>query len=155
MFRLFSLIIVLLLTLPTPAQVPASRANDSQSQNPAPPDTSSEEVPRYSVPQNLPCVGQPRSRKELAASFRRARFPLASQIAGTWVAIGLVDNYPSDEDVSLNCSGVKRGSKFEFVLVASDHSVELHAIGIDIAQKVTLEPDRKGSIEFREVDFGG
>jgi len=56
---------------------------------------------------------------------------------------------------SLNCSGIRRDSKFEFVLVANRYSVELHAIGINIPQRVTMEPDRNGSIEFREVDFGG
>lgn len=52
---------------------------------------------------------------------------------------------------SLNCSGVKRGSKFEFVLVAKGYSAELRAIGTSV-QKVVMKPDHKGSVEF-PVDF--
>jgi hypothetical protein len=68
------------------------------------------------------------------------------------VEIGDVDNDPSSHYASLNCSGLKRGQKFEFVLVANGDSVELHAIGMTYPQKVTMEPDRKGSITF-PVDF--
>jgi hypothetical protein len=143
-------IIVFAFFVPTNAQVPASKASDTQAQNPVP-DISSEEVPRDSVPQNVPCVGQPKSRRELAASFQQARFPLTSQITGTWVEIGDVSNDPS-EPLSLNCSGVERGSKFEFALVASGYAVELHAIGMTYPQKVTMEPDHKGSVKF-PVDF--
>jgi len=42
--------------------------------------------------------------------------------------------------------------KFEFVLVANGYSVELHAIGMTYAQKITMEPDHKGSVIF-PVDF--
>jgi hypothetical protein len=31
---------------------------------------------------------------------------------------------------SLNCSGIRRGGKFEFVIVAHGYSVALHAIGM-------------------------
>jgi len=68
------------------------------------------------------------------------------------VEIGEVYNDPSSQN-SLNCSGVKRASKFEFVLVAVGYSVELHAIGMTYPQKVMMRPDHKGSVEF-PVDFG-
>jgi hypothetical protein len=93
---------------------------------------------------------------EPAASFRKGRFSSAAQITGTWVEIGELSNYPSSPLYgSLNCSGVSRGSKFEFVLVANGHSVELHAVGMTDHQEGTMEPNHKGSVEFREVDFGG
>jgi hypothetical protein len=50
---------------------------------------------------------------------------------------------------------MRRGSKFEFVLIANGYSLELHAIGMGSPQKVMIEPDHKRSIEFRELDFGG
>jgi hypothetical protein len=146
MIRLFSSIVILALVLPISAQVPAS---------------SSEEIPRDATPQNAPCIDQPKSLAELAASFRKGRFPSAAQITGTWVEIGVVSEYPSNQYQtiphptiyrSLNCSGEKRGSKFEFVLVANGYSVELHAIGMTYPQKITTEPDHKGSI-ILPVDF--
>jgi hypothetical protein len=120
----------------------------AQAQNPRSADSSSEEIPQYSGPANAPCVDQPRSRSELAASFQRGRFPQASQIDGTWVEIGLLTRVYR----SFDCSGEKRGSKFEFVLVAKGYSVELKGFGMTYPQKVTMEPDHKGSIEF-QVDF--
>jgi hypothetical protein len=128
--------------------MPASKASDSQAPNSLPSDVSSEEVPQDSIPQNAPCVGQPSSRTELGKSFLQGRLPLASQITGTWVEIGDVANDPSPVHRSLNCSGVKRGSKFEFVLIASGYSVELHEVGMTYPQKVTMEPNRMGYVEF-------
>jgi hypothetical protein len=124
----------------------------AQSQSPISVERSSD-VPQNAVPQNAPCVDQPRSLAELATSFRHGKLPLVSQRTGTWVEIGDVSDDASEN--SLNCSGIRRDSKFEFVLVANRYSVELHAIGVNIPQRVTMEPDRNGSIEFREVDFGG
>lgn len=145
MTRLFSPLLFLALILPMTAQVPSS---------------SSEEIPRYAVPQNAPCVDQPKSIAELAASYRQGRFPLASEVTGTWVEIGAVSEFPANRYQttphptiyrSLNCSGEVRGDKFEFVLVANGYSVELHAIGTYV-QKVTMQPDHKGSLTF-PVDF--
>jgi hypothetical protein len=76
-----------------------------------------------------------------------------SQMTGTWVEIGDLSDYPSSpQHRSLNCSGVKRGNKFEFVLVANGYSVELHAIGMTYPQKVAMGPDHKQSVGF-PVDF--
>lgn len=55
---------------------------------------------------------------------------------------------------SLNCNGVRRGGKFEFVMVANQFSIELDAIGMSYAQTVKAKPDRAGSVEF-PVDFDG
>ena len=147
MARFFNLIVLL-------ACVATSSVG--QAQNPVSADSSSDEIPLRSVPQNAPCIDQPRSLSELSASFHRGRFPKASQITGSWVEIGAVDTAPyTDEPASLNCSGIRRGSKFEFVLIANGHSVELHAIGMGSPQQVRMETGHKGSIEFREADFGG
>jgi len=146
MLRLFSPIIFLVLILPLHGQVPTSP---------------SEEVPRDATRQNAPCVDQPKSLAELATSFQKGRFPLASHITGTWVEIGTVSEFPPNQYQtnphptiykSLNCSGEKRGIKFEFVLVANGYSVELHAIGMTYPQKITMEPDHNGSVTF-PVDF--
>ena len=147
MARFFNLI-VLLACVATTSVVHA--------QNPVSADSSSDEIPPHSTPQNAPCLDQPRSLSELSASFQRGRFPQASQISGSWVEIGTVDASPyTDEPASLNCSGIRRGSKFEFVLIVNGYSLELHAIGASSPQKVSIEPDHQGSIEFPEVDFGG
>lgn len=145
MLRFSNVMICLLLVFPT--QLPAWGARNGQPQSPVSADTSSEEMPQNATPQNAPCVGQPKSGRELAASFQEGRLPAASQVTGTWVEIGTVSDYTSPRYRSLNCSGEKRGSKFEFVLVANGYSVELHAIGTDL-QKVTMTPDHKGSVEF-------
>ena len=151
--RFFLLLMVAILGLPIIAQVIAS--SPAQAQTPASADSSSEEIPLRSIRQNAPCMDQPRSRKELAASFREGRLPVVSELTGTWVEIGDVTEYDKSSRPSLNCSGVKRGSKFEFVLVANGYSVELHAIGMTNSQRVTAVPDHGGSVEFPEVDFGG
>jgi len=148
MIRLYNLIVFLVFVLPATSQMLASKASDSQAPNAVSSDISSEELPQDSIPENAPCVGQPRSRTELGKSFQQGRFPLASQITGTWVEIGDVANDPSSEHLSLNCSGVKRGSKFEFVLVVSGYSVELHEVGMTYPQKVTMEPNRMGYVGF-------
>ena len=146
MVRLFSPTIFLALVLTLSGQAPTSP---------------SKEVPRDAAPQSAPCVDQPKSLAELTASFGKGRFPLASDITGTWVEIGWVSEDPSDPHEtsphptikkSLNCVGDKRGSKFEFVLAASGYSVELHAIGMTYPQKITMQPDHKGSVVF-PVDF--
>ena len=112
-------------------------------------DRSIDEIPSDAAPQNAPCVGQPRSGRELMASFQRALAPSASELDGTWVEIGAVQDGPSSQFRSLNCSGVKQHGNFDFVMVASGYSVDLYAVGDD-PQKVTMKPDRKdkGSLKF-------
>ena len=126
----------------------------AQAQNSSGANPSSEEIPRDFVAQNSPCVDQPRSFKELKASFEKGRRPLASEMTGSWVEIGDL-NDPPGEVQSLNCSGEKRGRVFEFVLVATGYSVELHAVGMIAPQTARMKPDSEGGVEFREVGFGG
>ena len=150
MLRMFNRMAFLALVLSSgPHWLPLT-ASAAQVQNPVSAGTSSEEIPRYAIPQNGPCVGQPKSHRELAALFARGRVPLASEITGTWVQIG--DVY-KDSAVgnSLNCSGIRRGGAFEFVLVADGFSVALHPIGT-YSQKAVMKPNHKGSVEF-PVDF--
>ena len=112
----------------------------------------SNDLPTNAISQNFPCVDQPKSLKELTASFRKGRLPLPTEVSGSWVAIGFVGSgtdYPS-----LNCTGVRRGTKFEFVMVANQFSIELDGIGMSYAQTVKAKLDRAGSIEF-PVDFDG
>jgi hypothetical protein len=140
MVRFRKLIIFLAFTLQASAQ----------SQGPASAETSSD-VPQNSIPQNAPCAGQPSSLAELRASFRLGRNPLASQMTGTWVEIGDVWNDVSEK--SLNCSGIRRGSKFESVEVANGYSLELHAIGMMPPFNVRIRLDHRGSVEF-PMNFG-
>jgi hypothetical protein len=112
----------------------------------------SNDLSTNAISQNSPCVDQPKSLKELTASFRKGRLPLPTEVSGSWVAIGFMGNgtdYPS-----LNCTGVRRGEKFEFAMVANQFSIELDAIGMSHAQTVKAKPDRGGRIEF-PVDFDG
>jgi hypothetical protein len=112
----------------------------------------SSEVPRNSTPQNFPCADQPRTLAELMASFNKGRLPLATEVSGSWVAIGFVGD--STTIPSLNCTGVKRGDKFEFVIVANRYSLELDAMGMTYFQTVIMKRDRRGSVQF-PVDFAG
>lgn len=140
--------------VPPNAQVLAPRTGLVNAQNSAPVTGSSEERPQNSVHQNAPCVGQPKSLKDLTTAFQTGQLPLSSELTGTWVEIGWVvkDRYHNSQNLSLNCSGLKRESKFEFVLVANGYSIELHAIGMTYPQKVIVQPNHEGSIEF-PVDF--
>ena len=131
----------------SPVFGPQSRQGPPAQENP-------DEVPRNSIPQNTPCADQPKSLKELTTSFDKGRIPLATEVSGSWVAIGFVGNGLSANNPSLNCSGVKRGTKFEFVLIADSYSVELDAIGMTNPQTVKMEPDHRGSVQF-PVDFAG
>jgi hypothetical protein len=122
----------------------------AQSQSSTPTETSSE-VPQNSIRQNVSCVDQPRSLAELTATFQHGTLPLASQMTGTWVEIG--DVWHDASENSLNCSGIRRGSKFEFALVADGYSIALHAIGMMLPLNVKARLDNKGSIAF-PVNFG-
>jgi hypothetical protein len=140
MIRFPKLIVLLALLLPACAQ----------SQTPVSGETSSE-VPQSSTPQNAPCVDQPRSLLGLTVSFQQGAVPPASQMTGTWVEIG--DLWHDASENSLNCSGIRRGSKFEFVLVVDGYSIALHAIGMMPPLNVKARLDHKGSIVF-PVNFG-
>ena len=112
----------------------------------------SDEIPRDSVPQNSPCTNQPKSLKEVTAAFNKGELPSASEVTGSWVEIGF---FGQDDRVrSMNCTGITRGKVFEFVIVASQYSLTLNAVGMDVPQKVKMQPDNKGSVQF-PVDFGG
>ena len=111
-----------------------------------------DEIPRNSIRQNSPCADQPKSLKEVTSAFNKGRLPLASEVTGSWVEIGF---FGQDARVrSLNCVGITRGKVFEFVIVASQYSLTLHSVGMDVPQKVMMEPDQNGSVRF-PVDFGG
>ena len=87
----------------------------------------------------------------MTASFRQSKLPLVSQMTGTWVEIGDVWNDASEN--SLNCSGIRRGSKFEFVMIADGYSVELHAVGMMPPVNLKMRLDHKGNVEV-PVNFG-
>jgi hypothetical protein len=72
-------------------------------------------------------------------------------MTGFWVEIG--DVWHDATETSLNCLGIRRGSKFEFVLVADGYSIALHAIGMMPPLNVKARLDNKGSIAF-PVNFG-
>lgn len=148
------LIVFMVVSLPVITPLFPSEAAFAQSQNANPSNASSEDIPKDFVPQNAPCADQPRSLKELKSSFEKGRRPLASEMTGTWVEIGAL-NDPPGEVRSLSCSGERRGRVFEFVLVANGYSIELHAVGMIALQTVEMKPDDGGGVEFREVDFGG
>jgi len=101
--------------------------------------------------QNVPCSDQARTFKDLMASFDRGRVPSPSEVSGTWVLVGLWLYKDSKPD--LNCKGLNRGKKLEWVIMAKGYSIEFDSIG-DGPQPTSLEPDRKGSLMF-SVGFGG
>lgn len=87
----------------------------------------SEEVPKYSIRQNSPCVGQARTLQELTRSYNKGRLPTVSDMTGTWVAIGFFEGV--GRSGRRNCSGLKRGKMLEAVMIANGYSLELHFIG--------------------------
>jgi hypothetical protein len=110
------------------------------------------EIPHESVLQNSPCSNQPKSLKEVTAAFDKGQLPSASEVTGSWVEIGF---FGQDDRVrNMNCTGITRGKVFEFVIVASQYSLTLHAVGMEVPQKVMMQSDQKGSVQF-PVDFGG
>jgi hypothetical protein len=159
MRRSLILIVFLAFGFPLTAQLFGSQAPVAQARSQGSADASSEEKLPDFVAQNDPCIDQPRSFKELKGSFKKGWLPLALDIAGTWVEIGDLSDPPPQSPFphirSLNCTGERRGSKFEFVLVANGYSVELHAIGMYCPQEVKMVLDREGSVEFPEASFGG
>jgi hypothetical protein len=99
-----------------------------------------------------PCVGQPKSLKELKTAFNSGRFPSPSEVTGTWAAIGFVYSQPYQKN-RLDCAGVKRGSIFEWAILANGFSIEIDAIGT-YKQTTKFTPDSKGSVTF-PMDFEG
>ena len=150
MIRFLSLIAIMSLVCPATEHSAAS-GSTAAIQSISPKDDTVNEM-RYPTTQNEPCVNQPKTYSELTSSFQQGTLPLASQTTGNWVEIGMVRKNPSRRNPFLNCSGLRRGSKFEFVLVANSYSIELHAIGMTYPQRVTLERNSEGSIAF-PVDF--
>src|SRR6516164_8448628 len=97
----------------------------------------SDDIPRHSIPQNLPCVDQPKSLRELMNAFNSGSLPSRSEMTGTWVAISsFIDTY----DVTMNCSGLRRGTKiFEEVIVANGYSFEMHVVGAGVQRPVVKQ----------------
>src|SRR5579863_4217252 len=154
MRRLLSFAVLLIAGLPIAAMLVAPSTGLVQAQSTTPPVSSLEKKGGY-VSQNSPCADQPRSLREMTASFEKGRRPLASEMTGTWVEIGDIHDGPVDVPTTLNCSGVIQQNKLEFVLLASGYSLELHAVGMAGPQIERMKPDDDGSAEFREVYFGG
>jgi hypothetical protein len=112
-------------------------------------------LPRYSTSQNAPCIDQPRSLAELADAFEKGRVPSVVELTRSWVAIGFVGDAPS-----LNCAGVTRAGRFEWVMVATEDSIEIDMIGahphrtpvvLDRGPELTLAVDFEADdlVEFR------
>jgi hypothetical protein len=111
----------------------------------------SDEVPNDSIHQSFPCGNQTRSFKGLMASFDKGRVPSPKEVSGTWVLVGLWLYKNSQPD--LNCKGLNRGRKLEWVIVAKGYSIEFDSIG-DQPEMASLKPDQKGNLTF-SVGFGG
>jgi hypothetical protein len=107
-----------------------------------------DDIPKNAIPQTSPCADQPQNVEALEASFKKGRLPKPDEMTGSWVAIGFVGDL-----LSLNCDGVKRASRFEWVIVADGYAVGMDIIGTS-HQKTTLKPIDGGSLALR-VDFGG
>ena len=109
----------------------------------------SEELPKNSIHQDSPCADQPKSLAQLKRAFNEGNVPSGSDLNGTWVAIGFFGDAIAD----LSCTGLKRGNKFEEVMLASGYAVQMHVIGAH-DQSPILKLDRGGSVTF-PFDFGG
>jgi hypothetical protein len=109
-----------------------------------------DDVPKHSIPQDSPCADQYKSLAQLKEAFDRGSMPTPKEITGSWVAIG--DFLPFSQGRSVNCGGLRRGAKFEYVMFFTADSVEIHAIGASV-QTAALKPTR-GSLTF-PFDNGG
>src|ERR1700752_2924333 len=65
-----------------------------------------------STHQNVPCVDQAKTFKDLTASFDRGRVPSPSEVSGTWALVGFWLYKDSKPD--LNCKGLNRGKELEW-----------------------------------------
>ena len=132
----------------TPASAPAFQISEAQGQISG---DQAEDVPKRSVPQYFPCPDQPKTFKEFSHTFTSSRLPTPSELNGSWVLIGIWVHQNSRPD--LNCTGITRGKKFEWVIIAHGYSIGVNAIGAD-SQTTAFKPDGKGNLTFT-VGFGG
>lgn len=153
--RILPLLPILPIAVLRIATLLAAPAGLAQAQSTAPRVSSLGEEQGGYVAQNSPCADQPRSLKEMTASYEKGRRPLASEMTGSWVEIGDIHDGPVDFPISLNCSGVTQQNKLEFVLIANGYSLELHAVGMAGPQTERMKPNDEGGVEFPEVYFGG
>ena len=84
-------------------------------------------IPRHATPQNRPCATQPRSLSALRRAHSQGRAPTLKELQGSWVLIGTVAE-PASVPV-LNCSGVKRGGVFEWMITIDGDSMTYDAVG--------------------------
>jgi hypothetical protein len=117
----------------------------AEAQKPPP----SVEMPGFSVPQNRPCSGQPKSFNALTESFDNGRVPSPAELTGAWVAIGA---FTSDSG-SMNCSGLTRSRIFENVMFAEEYVVEMHMIGSYGPPTVIMAVDSTRSLTLA-LDLG-
>ncbi len=134
--------------IPPAAQDPISHGNISKP-NPSV-EQSNEDMPRYSVPQYLPCPDQTRTFGELSNSFSSAHLPSPSEITGSWVLIGSWLHTDSHPD--LNCTGIMRGKAFEWVMLAQGYSLQIDMLGAN--QTSAFELGRKQDLTVA-LDLGG
>jgi hypothetical protein len=131
------MLFVLILLLPPFGAVSTRQSSSSEDKQAA--------VPRDSIPQYLPCTDQPKSFTELLGSFAAGRLPLPSDVTGSWALVGIWVHKDSRPD--LNCSGVKRGRQFEWILIAQGYSIEVNAIGTK-RQTTNFKADDNGNLTF-------
>src|SRR5919112_2757396 len=113
-----------------------------------PDDGASQEIPRYSTPQNVPCADQPRSIDQLVAAFGQGHSPGPGKANGTWVAIGFLSG-----SASLNCAGITRGGKvFETVIIVDDDRIEIDRLGTYL-QTATMTRGKDQTVTFA-IDDG-
>jgi len=153
MFRLSNLVALLVFACPVLAQAPAAKTGGAVVQKAGPSEGAPKENPWDIPSRNAPCSGQARSFAELAAAFQRGRFPLVSQVSGTWVQIGSIYARPEFKHRNLDCSGEKfRDGKFVSVVTTNGTRVEMN-FGGDI-QTDELKANHKGSVEFSRDLYG-
>lgn len=127
-------------------------------QHQAPPTSSADEsIPIEPVAQDSPCAGQPKSLRELTASFNKGRAPSAQELVGAWVEVGDFNSgmRPHSDETpphfrSLNCTGITRGNKFEFAMIGVSYAyvMEVHAYGSSGAYRTRMEPNHKRSLKY-------
>jgi hypothetical protein len=113
-------------------------------------EASKEEIPRYSVPQYLPCPDQTKSFGKLSDSFTAGHLPSQSEVTGSWVLIGIWLHRDSHPD--LNCAGIMRGKILEWVMLAQGYSLGVDMAGTYLSS--AFEPDRTQDLSFT-IDLGG
>lgn len=131
--------ILSIVLVPLSAQQQASSATGAE-----------DSIPVDPIPQNSPCASQPRSLRELTASFGKGRAPSAQELVGVWVEIGNFNSVDRPHFRSLNCTGILRGTKFEFAMIGERYAyvMEVHAYGSSSAYRMRMEPNHKGSVQY-------